>query len=48
MRKGKAFGVLEWKTDKIPLMGSEPTPKDKEFRKKLFSGKGCVSVKKYD
>ncbi|MDD4062373.1 MAG: hypothetical protein PHV25_01140 [Candidatus Pacebacteria bacterium] len=29
---------LGWKTKSIPLMGAEPTPKDPEFRKKLFSG----------
>lgn len=45
MRCGKPHGMLEWKTDKIPLMGSEPTPKDPKFREKLFSGQSIVRKK---
>ncbi|EHQ36090.1 hypothetical protein [Methanoplanus limicola] len=40
MRFGKALGTLNWKTDNIPVMGSEKGWITDSIRKEMRSGNG--------
>ncbi len=39
MRCGKSLGTLNWKTNKIYLMGSAKPESNKQYLKKIMNGK---------